>query len=308
MRASLIVLTTAMFLAIAGNAQAALLYFDNDAADGNWLNPINWSDEKLPTPGTNGPDDDRVPTSSDEISLDGNAVTVAGPAVYDDFNVPDTGGSLTINSGGYLTTNGGFYGAWGLSSITINSGGTFFNNPNSAEQIRSTTNLNTGGTLEGFTRLRNPLNINGGTFKPWNQVAPNGFEIDSILNLNAGIIELDVFSGGGSGSEYFDVFSGDTLNINNPAGEIVLVPQGGYIPTPGDSFDLWESLGTVNFLSDASNISIQGYSYEWDLSQFASDGILSIAIPPVPEPSSVCLLGLGALAMLRYTRRRRRNS
>ena len=305
MRATLIALTAVLFLTLTANAQAALLYFDNEGADLDWLNPINWSDQQAPTPGTGGVNDDRVPNVSDEISLGGFAVTVAGPAIYNDFNTSATGGSLTINSSGHLTTQGDFHGAFGLSSITINNGGTFFNNPDGVnEQIRSTTTVNTGGTLEGFTTLRSTLNINGGTFKPWNQISPNGFVIDSVLNLNAGIIELDIFSGGGAGSEFFNVNGGDTLNINNPAGGIVLVPQGGYIPKPGDSFDLWEGAGTINFLSDASNISIQGYDYQWDTTLFASDGVLSIAIQPIPEPSSVCLLGMGALVMLRRTRRR----
>lgn len=262
---------------------------------GNWNVPGNWSAG--------------VPTSTDEISLGGFSVVVTDSQTYNDFDTagPAQGGAITILNGGTLTTTGDFHAAFGLTGgITVESGGTFIaTGPTANTQLRSVTTLEAGGLIQGFNSIRTVFNING-EWQPLGSagsLVPNSITVDGTVNLNnGGVIEMTLF--GNNDNEFFDVLNADTLNLNIAGSTLRLVPDGGYTPTAGDSFDLWNvnGTGTANVIGDASNVIIEGQTVQWDTSQWVSDGILTI----VPEPSSYSLLaGVMALAVLVQRRRSR---
>ena len=277
----------AIVMAVGSAAFGAFATQFTGADGGNWNVSGNWSAG--------------IPTISDEISLGGKSVIVTDTQAYKDFDTAAPGGSITIQNGGHLSTDGGFHGAWGLSSIVIQSGGTFFNDPateGGTAQLRSSTTVQAGGTVVGFSRIRTAFSISG-LWQPYNTGTSVTDIYENTTTLNAGgTIELDVF---GSGSnESLNVRT--TLNIDNAASSLELVPQGGYTPAVNDTFNLiddYDGLGTINVLSDASNVSIQGYSVQWDASQWVSDGILTI----IPEPTTLGLITAGGLALLKRRRR-----
>jgi len=69
----------AMALVAASAAPAAIVTWDNDAGDGDWFNPLNWSDDLLPA-------------ADDEVTLDA-ATVQAGDTV-----VTDMGGELLLTN------------------------------------------------------------------------------------------------------------------------------------------------------------------------------------------------------------------
>ncbi|NLF30339.1 MAG: PEP-CTERM sorting domain-containing protein [Planctomycetes bacterium] len=288
----LIALLTGMILFVSGTAAEAAIVWNGNGDGANWGDPDNW-------------DLDRVPNSSDTVTLGGSTVSVAVPdAVMDRFS---GGGTVNIDSGGVLTGSHAYTLRY-ISKINVNGGGLL---PAGASwDIRINIDVNAGGRMTGAGRIgafeSRTLNIYG-TFEPRGTAGPGAFTLGSTGSVNydghlslqtGGTVVLDVFASGSN--EYFDVSgldNGTALDLN--AGSIVLRPQG-YAVQVGDVFDLWQqtNAAAVMNVGDGSNISIEGSALTLDTSLWASDGIVTV----VPEPAGLALIGLGGL----FIRRRRR--
>ncbi len=293
-----IVLTVVSLGLLPADLPAATIVFNNTNGNNLWTEADNW-------------DLDRVPNSSpdsDTVNLAGFAVSVTGEA---SFNVFTTGGgSVSVDNGGVLTGTGNY--ALRYVNVTINDGGIF---NAGLFTIRNVVDINEGGAMNGGTGIglvdSRTITVDG-EFSPRGTTLASGlaFQLGSgtpgppdtnktgVLNQSAtGKVLLDVYSNGSN--EYFDIVgltSGTQLNLN---GTVELRLQGGYTPSVGDSFDLWNMLegsAAVRTL-DSTTITLPGY--ELDTSAWTTTGVVTV----VPEPASVALLLLGAVPVLLRRRR-----
>jgi hypothetical protein len=87
------------------------------------------------------------------------------------------------------------------------------------------------------------------------------------------------------------------------AGSIGVTFAGGYTPALGHSFDLLDWSGISGLSTSQLNLSTAGFdpSWAWDISQFTTNGTLSIVI--VPEPSRWLLFAMACI-MTAWQRRR----
>ncbi len=268
----------------AANAQVVW----NGAGDGTtWGDDANWIGGS-------------APTGSDLVQLQGATVTVDTIESYTGFDATGDDGTLIIENGGELTANASGNAFRRIAGVTINSGGKLISAD--TNNIRSGfITINSGGELRGTDSIldQDLLTVDG-IFRPMDTIDGNNqFDIGSLTTrgtvvLNpGGTIELDLFGNGVN--EGFRLFPDNNpglkseLDIAN--GSIDLVLQGGYSPTIGDSFDLWDDPNgdSILTLGDGSNITLSGYSL--NTSSFATDGVVTV----VPEPTSLLLSALGFL-------------
>ncbi len=273
-------------LVFAGNESQAATVTWSGAGDGvNWTDDANWS-------GTG------FQPTADDIAVvgTGNSVQVNGSANYGSFT---TGaGSIAINSGGTLTASGNTgtsntivrY----ISEIAVNDGGTFNVTYNTV--LRGNVTVNSGGVFNGAGSMRNEtrtLSVSGLWRVSDNSNGANVFLVNngSTVSLNTGgTIELDLFANNVNESFSLENAAG-TIDLAD--GTINLVPQGGYTPAEGDTFDLFNvTAGTFN-PGDGSNVTLAGYTL--DTSAYASTGVVTV----VPESASLGLLAMGGLGLMR---------
>jgi len=255
-----------------------------------WNDPANWSnDDNAGAPG--------VPTSADNVSLAGATVEINGAATYNDGR--SGGGIAQVNNGGVLTPTGSSFSTlrrW--SGINVLSGGTL-DAPASA-WVRYNINVADGGVMTGTNQVRDSDTVDvAGLFQPIGTSSTNltytmgsSTVTGSITLQSTGVMEIDIFGDGVN--EFFNLVNAGS-NLNTADGTINLIPQDGYVPQEGDSFDLWENPAESTNLNigDGSNIFLAGFAL--DTSQWVSDGVVTV----VPEPASLALLALGGLAICR---------
>ena len=234
-------------------------------------------------------------------SLSTNTLTLTGTNTYTGTtNV--TAGTLQVGSAGAGTT--------GTGAVTVQSGATLIGTgtvQGSTFTAASGSNVQAGdGTAQ----------TNYGTlnFKPTSGSGTFDFQSGSTttLGLNpSGTSDLLNFNG----------LSAGTLNLN---GNLTVTAPAGYTPSGPATFNLldWANISTLTFDNrfksssygglllgngddnlgfDLPNISGSGYA--WNISQFTTDGTISIVA--VPEPSRVLLTLVGVVAL---TMRRRRDA
>ena len=265
------------------------------AGDGStWGDDNNWTGGQEPALG-------------DNVDLAGASVVVdTNDAAYANFE--NNGGSVTVNAGGILTTNGTFAAVRYIAGMTVNNGGALLN-PAGTAWLRSTTVVNSGGLVQGFATLRdNDLTLSGGTFAPRDSVnGNNDFSFGTTaadFYLDTGTLQLDLF---GDGVNEYWVVGNTSSDLWLDTGTVELVPQGGYVPASGDSFQIFDNTAAstdILFQADAANVVIQGFkTVTWDTSQWdLTDGTLTVETLVVPEPAT---LGVFALGLLCLARRRR---
>lgn len=274
---------------------AAIFTWDGSGDGVSWLDGDNW-------------DTGSVPGSADSVDLDGNILEVNGPGAVYAAGASGSGGTININSGGVLTQVGFNHSAVRhIGKVNVNDGGTF--STDSEAHIRTNVDILAGGIFEGTSRIRgNVLNV-GGIFRPDTDATENAYLVNdssSLLLGGTGTIELDLF--GDMNNEGFLLNEGSntvgaTLDLS--MGTVELVLQGGYSPLVGDSFDLWDltNLNSSIIAGTGSNVLLDGY--ELDLTQWASEGIVSVAaVSAVPEPSTMALL-IGVAGLIVGVSRRR---
>lgn len=280
----------------AAQAQAQVIW--SGLGDGTtWGDNANWVGGSKPT-GTNTP------------QLEGATVTVDTVESYTGMSATGADGALIIDDGGELTANASTTALRYINGITINSGGKLFSAP--TNNIRSAfLTINEGGELTGTGAIFDGDTITvGGIFRPRDSIdGANEFVIGSGTTTGnfymtaTGALYLDVFGNGVNESIVITDSSSSVSNLDLSLGTIVLSTQS-YTPQIGDSFDLWTdnmSGGEPNNVTpgDGSNIILSGY--QLDLSQWATDGIVTV----VPEPQSVIYVALAGLAVFAIRRRRR---
>jgi len=290
----LLMASLALFTATLASAQVV---WDGGGNGSTWGDNLNWIG-------------DVKPTGSDSVQLDGATVTVDTAESYTGFSATGTNGFIIVNSGGELTANANSNAFRHIDGLTINTGGLVIASPTA--NIRSGfLMINDGGELTGTNSVFDADTLTvGGEFRPMDAVDGNNtFRIGSattggsFIMASTGTLYLDLYGDGVNEDIVIDDRDAIVSDLDLSTGSIILSTQGGYTPQIGDSYDLWTDLmtgGVPNNVipGDGSNISLVGY--QLDLSQWATDGVVSV----VPEPNAIVLVALVGLSLV-YLRRRK---
>jgi hypothetical protein len=201
------------------------------------------------------------------------------------YNLSD--GTMTIGNSLYI---GGKSDAAGGSGTVNISGGQL--NVNGSVKIWDDGELNlTGGELHVANILGDITNTSG-------SLCP-GFS-PGLLTINGDYTQgtsalLEIELGGVlRGDEYDALFVTGTMNL---AGTLDVVLWNGFEPLAGNSFDILD-WGHLNGTFDIIDLPALNPGLMWNTSALYTSGQLSVT----PEPATICLLGLGGLAMLRRKR------
>jgi hypothetical protein len=209
-----------------------------------------------------------------------------------------TGGTVTVAT--YNATNlAGTAGAQ-VGSVTTGAGATGFL-------------TNGGGTLAvGGTNSSGAL-VSGKTTITGGYIGNGGASDTMVFNLG-GTTASGAFQDAGLGKFSLLAVSG-TVAVD---GQLLVNVLSGFTPTTSQSFQIITSAGTGGVTGTFSNLTLAtgntytgttangGYSYEAIYSQNGNNVTLtdfSSLSAPTPEPSSLGLLGLGGLAMMRRRRK-----
>lgn len=235
----------------------------------------------------------------------------------------DNQGTLNINTTDTNPTLGRA-GAAHVNSGTINVNDTFVISGNSFTQTAGTFKLTSGtasfstptvsfigGTIQGGagTLATNVNATSGGTGLTLSPGQSTGLlDINGNVLLNAND-SLAIEIGGTTqaalvnGYDWADILG--TTGLGNSSLVVTLV--NGFTPTPANTFTILTATGGLTgTFGNVLSGKITGSGYTFDVSYTGNSVILSNAqeILPAPEPSSLCLLGLGALVVVGRRRRK----
>lgn len=242
-----------------------------------------------------------VQTLSGIISGTGKLVQ-QGTGRIDLTNTNSYTGTTTV-SGGTLALSGS--GTTGTGSVTVHNSGTLLG----TGIVRGSTFTAQSGSV--IHAGDGSLQTSYGTLNFTPTSGSGSFDFQSGSKIVLGI------NPGGSGDLLnFDGLASGTLLFN---GNLQVTAPAGYVPSSPQTFNLmdWANVSTVSFashftsnllrdgsLDDASGFDlpdISGSGYQWDLSQFTTNGTISVS--QIPEPGRPLLL-LAAIAGLAMRRRR----
>ncbi len=223
----------------------------------------------------------------------GQANTYAGNTII-------SAGTLRLTSAGSIDSS---------ARISVNSGATYDVASVTAYSVKS------GQTLEGGGSVTGAVTINSGAF-----LAPGttGGDLTQTLTLSAGLTlttgSTTTLQLSNVVSDYDRIVAGGTLT--QQTGARIVVEPNGFVAAYGQSYNLFDWVGVGSFssnigalnrdgsdddLTDLDLPSLVGTGFTWDVSQFATSGVVMI----IPEPSRVVLLMLAGLAILGRRRRSR---
>jgi T5SS/PEP-CTERM-associated repeat protein len=226
------------------------------------------------------------------VGWDGPCCTTPVFEPADGRAIVENGG--VVNVGGAVNVSNGAAGVDGR--LTLASGGT----------INGDVNVNAGGLLDGNGgSIFGNLAVNGGTLAPG--ASPGSLFVGGNLDLIGALVELEI---GGTAPGQFDSLTvlGDLIADATTTFRFSLF--GGYTPTEGDSFDLFD----VGGLFDASAATFDFSAFGNINTALVSGGQGQLTLQlgqgstppsPVPLPAGGLLL-LSALGALGLQRRRTR--
>ena len=220
-----------------------------------------------------------------------------------------TGGSVSVGSGGVLTTGSGGY-AQGVAgtSTTIAAGGQIDTVGGTYGQEIGTSTI-IDGTLTA-TAVNNSGTVTGsgtvdGDFNNLGTLAPGDSGIGSLG------ISGNYFQSGFLVADLSDSDSGDVLNVGGDAtlgGTLDLSLQDGFVPTLGETFLVMTyGADTGNFYDIESALPANEY---WDASYDAGDLYVTVdagSPAAAPEPPTFLLLATGYVGLLWTLKRVGRN-
>jgi autotransporter-associated beta strand protein len=210
-------------------------------------------------------------------------------------------GSLTKVGTGTLELNGnsGYSG-----TTTVNAGTLIVNSvPGGSATGSGDVTVNSGATIAGTGNVGN-LTVNfGATISPGNSTGV--FSVAGHLDL-AGTLAIQL--GGTSPGSYDQVVVGFGATLSNPTLSLSLV--GGFTPTVGQQFVIIQNNNPPPWVFPISGTFSSGGTVTDDFGDVYSITYLPFAvvltdITVVPEPSTLLLLGVGALGLMARMRRRR---
>jgi len=255
--------------------------------DRDWFNPANW------VWGTNTSPPPGVPTAASEVRMHrtlgapydltaiiatGSPYDASGNAFASVINIGGTGlsngglplGQLTINSGSLTVGNGLRVGG---SSSSKRSGELFVNGGiiNAPSYLAVGYGPSAGGTSGWMYMIAGDVNV--GTFDIGRVAGTNGY-----ADISGGTIYANDFRmrpAGGTGTVSLNLSGTGKIIINGDKTQVVEGPD-------NDLLD-WIDNGWIN----------PEVLYDYDISNPGKTTLY------VPEPATVCLLGIGALSLLR---------
>ena len=131
------------------------------------------------------------------------------------------------------------------------------------------------------------------SYRPSN--SPDGVSVQNVLLDSTSTLILEVAgTQPSSGYDQLDISGLATLN-----GALDVTYLNGFSPSAGENFDLFNGRTTGSFSSISLPVLSNGLS--WNTSNLYANGTISVT----PEPSTLVLLGVGAIGLLGYGLRRR---
>jgi len=313
-----------------GNALALTYYWDGGGANNLWTTAANWNETSNPDtyPGTG--DIVRVEDASVTQPLIDSTVTASHTKIWVGADVSGSSVATLTMTGGSLASTGAFdfivgYGAThegtinmsGDSSITVGGSnlkafdigfyGTGSVTMSGSASIAATAGVGVGYATTGTGSLTmsgsatvtagtsvligrlgtGTLTMNGGTitaadsfYVGWNYASYTG---TGTVSLNAGLIQV-----GNSSDDEFSMTTGSTMNITG--GTMTIFDDDGSKATAIQGYVTGNQLSGYGYY-DLSHVIVS-----WD-----EDNSLT-TVTAVPEPATICMLGFGALALLRRKR------
>jgi autotransporter-associated beta strand protein len=241
-----------------------------------------------------------VVSSGGGIVKTGNGILALNAANTYTGNTTINGGTVRLGASGSVDNS---------PVITVAAGATFDGVAvTGGYSVKSGQLLQGGGSVAGATTIASGATLAPGTVSG-DFLQRLSFS-SSLILASGSQTRLQLSS---NSSEYDQVFVTGTFT-QQTGGQIIVEP-GDFVPVLGQSFNLfdWGTLGSLstnlgsNYRDgsddDATDLNlpdISGSGYFWDISQFASSGIIIVAIP---EPSRLMLLGFAGLALMRRRRR-----
>jgi len=201
-----------------------------------------------------------------------------------------TGGVYTQAGGGQMdigyTGNGSAVGIYNLSGGTLKTvGQTIARNSNASSALNIT-----GGTLAATS-----INYGTGTLvNAGGSVAPNDTGVVGNLNITNGNFNM---TSGNLALDFASIGSFDTMTVSGTSSLSGLVNVNyllGYLPTVGDTFNVLTANGGLSL----GSLTAIGYT----TSVVNTGKTLQLTFVGIPEPTSLSLLGLAGLALVRRRR------